>query len=62
MRIYVCLVIVNNIMSYVINLYGQYVLFSVVLLVIGVIEHRGWCSPKGEGTVITLLKIPCNTS
>jgi len=53
------IVIVNTAMSYVIKLHGQYVLFSIVLLVIGVIEHRGQCSPKGEGSVIALVKIPC---
>jgi len=26
--------------------------FSVVLLVVGIIEHRGQCSPKGDGFVI----------
>jgi len=41
--------IVNSSISCVINLHGQYVLFSTVLLVIGVIEQRGWCSPKGGG-------------
>jgi len=51
------MVIVNTATSYVIKLYEKYVLFSVVLLVIGVIEHRGWCSAKGEGFVITLVKI-----
>jgi len=30
------------------------------LLVIGVMEHRGQCPPKGEGSIITLVKNPCN--
>lgn len=51
--------IVNTATSCVINLYGEYVLFSVALLVIGVIQHWGWCSPKGEGSVTTLVNIPC---
>ena len=29
-------------------------------VVIGVVEHRGRCSPKGEGSVTSLVKIPCN--
>jgi len=33
--------------------------FLAVLFVIGIIEHRGWCSPKGKGSVIALVKIPC---
>jgi len=32
------------------------------LVVIGVVEHQGWSSSKGEGFVITLVKIPCNKS
>ena len=32
------------------------------LVVIGVCEHRGWCSHKGEGYLTTLVKIPCNKS
>ena len=43
----------------VIKLHGKYVLFSVVLLVIGFIEHRGRFSPTGEGFVTTLVKIQC---
>jgi len=51
--------IVNTATSYVIKLHGKYVLFLVVMLVIGVIKHQGWCSPKGEGSVTALVKIPC---
>ena len=54
--------IVNTTMSFVINFHGQYVSFSAVLLVIGVTEQWGWCSPKGEGYVTTMVKIPCNKS
>jgi len=53
------MVILNNATSYVIKLHVQYVLFSEVLLVIGVSEHRGECSPKGDGSVTTLFKNPC---
>jgi len=53
------MVIVNITAIYVIKLHGQYVLFSMVMLVIGTIKHRGRCSPKGEGFVTTLVKIPC---
>ncbi len=53
------MVIVNTTTSYVIKLHGQYVLFSVALLVIGFIEHQGRCSPKEEGFVTSLVKIPC---
>jgi len=35
-------------------------LFSAVFLVIGVIEHRGHCSPKGEGSITALVKIHVN--
>jgi len=52
------MVIVNTAMSYVINLHGQYVLYLVVFLVIGAIEHRGQCSLKGVGFVTTLIKKP----
>jgi len=52
-------VIVNIATSYVIKLYGQYLLLLAVLLVIGVIEHRGWCSPKGWGSVTALVKNSC---
>jgi len=55
--VYMC-IIVNTTMSCVIKLHGKYVLFSVVLLGIGVIEHRRWCPPKGEGYVTSLVKIP----
>ena len=51
---------VNNVMSCVINLHRKCVLFSMVCGFVGVIEHRGWCSPKREGSVTTLVKIPCN--
>ena len=51
--------IVNNATIYVINLHGQYVLFLAVLLVTCVIEHRGRCSPKGDGSITALVKIPC---
>lgn len=51
------MVIVNIATSYAIKLHGKYALFSMVLLVIGVIEHQGRCSPKGEGLVTTLVKI-----
>jgi len=51
--------IVNNATLYVIKLHGKYVLFLVVMLVICVIEHQGQCFPKGEGSVTTLVKIPC---
>ena len=37
-------------------------MFSIVMLVIGVIEHRGWCSPKGKGFVTTLVKNSCKTN
>jgi len=37
----------------------EYDLFSGVLLVIGVFEHQGWCSPKGEDSVTALVKNPC---
>jgi len=33
---------------------------SEVLLFVGVIEHQGQCSPKGEGFVTTLVKNLCN--
>ena len=36
------MVVVNTATSWVINIDGQY-----VILVVGVIEHQGWCSPKG---------------
>ena len=39
---------------------GNMFCFSTVLLVVGVIEYRGQCFPKGEGSVIALVKIPCN--
>jgi len=52
-------VIVNMEARYVIKIHGKDVLFLVVLLVIGVIEHRGWCSPNGEGFVLPLVKNPC---
>jgi len=29
-------------------------------MVIGFVEHQGRISPKGEGFVTTLVKIPCN--
>jgi len=47
-------VVVNTTMSCVIKLHRQYVLSCSDLLVIGVIEHRGQRSPKGEGFVTTL--------
>jgi len=53
------MVIANTAMTCVIKQHGQYVLLSVVLLVICVSEHRGWCSPKGEGYVTTLAKNSC---
>ena len=31
-------------------------MISIFLLVIGVIEHRGGCSPMGEGSVTALVK------
>jgi len=34
--------------------------FSAVLFIVGVIKHWGWCSPKGEGSVIALVKNLCN--
>lgn len=40
-------VIVNTTRIFVINIHGQYVLFSTVFLVIGVIEHQGRCSTRG---------------
>jgi len=49
-------------MSCVINIHGQYVLVSAPLLVVGVIEHRGRCSPKGEGSVKNLVKNSCKTN
>jgi len=39
---------------------GGMFFFSLVFLFVGFIKHRGRCSPKGEGSVIALLKIPCN--
>ena len=48
--------ILNTATNRVIKLHGQYVFISIVMLVIGVIEHRGWCSPF---SVTTLVKIPC---
>jgi len=42
------------------SLWGSMFQFLVVLLVIGVIEEQGWCSPKGECYVITLDKNTCN--
>jgi len=53
------MVIVNTVMSCVIKFHGKYFLFSVVLAVIGVIEHRGHCSPKGEASVIALVNNSC---
>jgi len=47
-------IIVNTTMSCVIKLHGQYVFLSAILLVVGVVEHRGRCSPKGEDFVIAL--------
>jgi len=44
-----CSFIVNTATSYFIKLHGKYVLFSTIMLVIGVIEHQGWYSPKGGG-------------
>jgi len=38
---------VNATSSYVTKIHGQH-----VFLVISVVEHRGWCSPKGEGFLI----------
>jgi len=32
------------------------------LAIIGVVEHQGRCSPKGEGSVTIVVKIPCNKS
>ena len=34
-------------------------LFSAIMLAIGVIEHRGGCFPLGEGFVTALVKISC---
>ena len=45
-------IIVITTTSCVINLHGQYVLFSVVLFVISVIEHQGWCYPKRERVLL----------
>lgn len=39
---------------------GSMFCFSVVFLVVGVIEHRERRSPEGEGSTTTLDKIPCN--
>ena len=39
---------------------GNMFSFLAVLLVVGVIQHSGWCSLKGEGFVIALVKIPCS--
>jgi len=55
--IYSTMIFVNNATSYVTKLHGKYVLFSMILLVIGFIEHKGRCSPKGEGYIIALVKI-----
>ena len=55
-------VIVNIVTSCVTRLHGKYVFFSVVLLVMGVIEHRGQCSPKGKGSITSLVKNPCKTN
>ena len=54
------MVVVNTATSYIIKPHGFYVLFPAVLLVIGVTEHWGQCSRKGEGSVIALVKNPCN--
>ena len=43
--------IVNTPMRYVIKIHRKYVSFSILLLVIGVIGHREWCSPRGENYV-----------
>ena len=50
------MIIVNTTTSFFIKLHRQYVLISTVLLVVGVIEQRGQCSLKGEGSVTTLVK------
>ena len=34
-------------------------LFSIVLIVVAVIEHRGWRSLKGEGSIIAQVKHAC---
>jgi len=39
---------------------GSIFFLLVVLLVVGVIKHQEWYSPKGEGYVTTLVKIPHN--
>jgi len=39
---------------------GNMFFFLIVLLILGVIEHRGRFPPKGESSVTTLIKIPCN--
>lgn len=54
------MVIINTAMSCVTKLHGYYVLFSAVFLIIGVIEHRGHCSPKGGDSITTLVKIHVN--
>jgi len=53
------MVFVNTAMSFVINIHGKNVLFLVVLLVIGVIECRGWFLAKGQGSITTLVKNTC---
>jgi len=50
------MVTVNPKTSSVINIHGKNVLFLAVLLIIGVIEGRGWFSTKGEGSITTLVK------
>jgi len=54
-------VIVNTATSCVIKLRRQYALVFSRLLVVGVIEHRGQCSPKWEGFIKTLVKNPCKS-
>lgn len=38
----------------------KYFFLTTTFLVVGVIEHQGWSSPKGESFVTDLVKIPCN--
>lgn len=53
------MVIVNAKTCSIINIHRKNVLILEVLLVISVIEGRGWFSTKGEGSIITLVKNTC---
>ena len=50
------MVIVNTEVSYVVKLHGKYVMFPVVMLVVGFIEHGERYSPKADGYITTLIK------